>query len=129
MLMSSVAQALVFTENLLFESTNQSMWSEGGGVDWGVEIFSGTKWGTYAGNSPVDKSIGIDVGAAASVRGGFQSSGEVGIMSWANASGGSIDISLPTQATVLLPDSVRENHYFKVSTSSSIQSTADITAK
>ena len=123
----TVAHALVITDNLQFESSNQSMWSEGGTAEWSVETFVGTKWGTYAGEAAVNKSIGLDVGAA-SVRGGIKSSGEIGIVPWAKASGGNIDISLPTQASITFPDSVSANTYFKVSTSSSIQSSANIVA-
>jgi hypothetical protein len=117
---SGAAQALVISNSLLFESENQSMWSEGGAAEWSVETFLGTKWGTYAGGSAIDKSLGLDVGAA-SVRAGIKTSGEIGIVPWASASGGGISISLPAQATVTLPDSVRANTYFKVSTSNLIQ--------
>ncbi len=122
------AYALIFTNDLLFENSNQSMWSEGSAAEWSVETFLGKKWGTYSGGSAVDKSIGIDVGVA-SVRGGIKSSGEIGIIPWAEASGGSIDISLPALATVTLPDTIRTNSYFTVSTSSSIQSTAKFVAE
>lgn len=123
-LMSALAiggasRASVISSSLLFEAENQSMWSEGGAARWDVQTFIGTRWGTYAGGSAVDKSIGLDVGAA-SVRAGISSSGEIGIVPWASASGGGIGISLPMQATVTLPDTAHANSYFKVSTSGSI---------
>ena len=120
-LASSTVHAITITDNLYFESSNQSMWSEGNAAEWGVETFLGAQWGTYAGGSAVNKSIGLDVGVA-SVRAGIKSSGEIGIIPWASASGGGVSISLPS--TVTLPDFVSPNSYFKVSTSNTIQSTA-----
>jgi hypothetical protein len=120
MMAPSAAHAAAITDTFLFENSNQSMWSEGNAAEWSVETFLGTKWGTYAGGSAIDKSIGLDVGVA-SVRAGIRTAGEIGIVPWAQASGGGISISLPVQATVTFPDSVGTNTYFKVSTSYSVQ--------
>lgn len=119
--------ALVITDSLLFETSNQSMWSEGRAAEWSAETFLGTKWGTYAGDSPIDKSIGLDVGAA-SVRAGIKTSGEIGLVPWASASGGGVSIALPTQVAISLPDEVKKNSYFKVSTSSSLKPESHIVA-
>ncbi len=110
-----VAHGLALTNDLLFTTTDQSMWSPGATAEWRWETFLGRRWGTYAGEAAVDRSLGIDVGAA-SVRGGFRSSGEAGIVPWLSAVGGSIEVSLPLRATVTLPDRIAANRYFRVST-------------
>jgi len=115
--------ALTISNDLTFMTADQSMWSEGGMAEWRVEGFLGTRWGTYAGGSAVDRSIGIDVGAG-SVRGGLKSSGEIGVIPWAAANGGGVSIELPATVGLTLPDTVRPNSYFTVSTFGLVSSDA-----
>jgi hypothetical protein len=125
--LATAADAITLNHDWLFTSADQSMWSEGGVAEWSEETFVGTRWGTYAGGSAVDRSLGVDVGAA-SVRGGLKSSGEIGIVPWATASGGGISIDLPAQTMITLPDRVRPNTYFSVSTFGLVSPEARISA-
>lgn len=124
--LASGALALTLTDSIEFMTTNQSMWQEGAAASWKGEYDLSAKWGTYNGDEAASASVGFsELGFSARV--GASSSGQIGIVPWAEASGGGLDITVPMDATLTLPDIIEAGSTFTISTAGTIQSGAKIT--
>ena len=145
--------AVIISDNMTFATLNQSMWAEGATSTWSANTFLGKKWGTYNGtaaeNAEIDLitggisrdvCIGIptpwgcggartDVDTRTGFAAGINSSGQIGLIPYAKASGGGIDVTLPVKATITLPDAITKNTVFKISTTGGSQAGAIISAK
>lgn len=156
LIVTTPAQAVVITQDLLFNTTNQNMWAPGAPGVIHKEVFAGLEWGSYNPSyecgfqSPcppetfafggftggvsnnvcigVNTSFGcagfradIDTTTGAELK--LETSGKVGINIGANLFGGSVDIKVPVQATLEVPDQITAGQFFTLSTSTATQST------
>jgi hypothetical protein len=153
-LLTTNVHAVIINDSMTFATQNQSMWAEGKTSTWSAQTtFLGEKWGTYDGNSAravsIDAIIGslernvcigieiagncggprTDVDTRTGVAGGIKSSGQIGIVPFAKASGGGIDVTLPVEASIVLPDAISSNTIFRVTTAGGSQAGSTISAK
>jgi len=156
------SQAALITDSVVFETSNQSMWSAGPTGTVRIEEFLGTRWGTYRerGDNPLADLLNISPAAKKYELGGFiggentcvgadtwygcagfradtttgarleiTTSGQVGVYVGAELSGGGVDVRLPVNASVSLPDQVTAGEFFTVSTTQQVSGAgASITA-
>lgn len=138
---TTAVQAVVITEDLLFQTTNQNMWAPGAPAVINGEIFLGTDWGVY--NPPslecnyqpcppatfnfgtIGGGYGCFLGICADTTTGAQAkvetSGKVGVNAGVNLSGGTVAITVPVQATLTVPDQISAGQFFTLSTATATQ--------
>jgi len=76
-------------------------------------------------DNPIDAQF---VDTRTGLEGGIETSGEAGIIPWVEATAGAIDVNLPFDATIDIPDAIAEGEEFSISTSYSVLDDAEITA-
>ena len=118
------ANALILTDNMRFSAQGQSMWSSGAESEWSEGEVLGVSWGL---DSPETLNVGASV-SGFSLEAGISSRGIVGVFAEATASAGGLDIHLPVNASLTLPDTITQNTWFEIATSGGMSSESSITA-
>ena len=127
-----------YVNDVTFQTSDQSIWGTGSDT-WTASTFLGTTWGTYAGQNPWQLKIGGIWGSAnadcwlftCDTRTGAEvalnSSGKLGIVPYASASGGTLDATVPVHFAVNAPvDTIPAKTVFTVSAQGHVMSSASL---